>query len=157
MEIYKPYKLPDPFCVSIVRGNILFTFMIHNTNLASMSHYRPTMIHKTCNKFTQLVTKSQHYIDFIEDAAINGHAISVAGAHDFTPQITYHNFYDSDGYTLKPHANKPIKIRINITNFTLFQYEIDLANIPGDTKPQRSIMPTQEELLEFLNKGECIY
>lgn len=149
----------NPFCIRHVKSNILFEIKV--TGYAP--GYRELSITKTCRDFINLITGSQTYIDLLEDTAVrNNCTLSIAGVEEFKPEVIYnrHDLYDSDIYTHKPHAKSPLHIRMNITNFILFRREIEEFYMPGglkpqySIKPQRSIMPSPAELLEFLNEGE---
>ena len=97
-------------------------------------------------------------INFIENAAKHDNStLSVPGIEEFRPRFIYNRYslHVSDSYLSAPHASRPLQLDIHITNFVLFMHTI--GKNYGESTLTHSIMPTPDELLEFLNEGEITY
>lgn len=145
--------LTNPYRFVRLKANIIFNFEIMEYDMV----YRKEILNKTCIDFVNFITSSQETIDFIEHAAENDNAIlSIAGIEDCKPLYYYRNdlIYNPDNFIFQPHAKRQLLLNINITNFMLFKRAVDMAYTLNDIKLQHSIMPTPDDLIEFLNEGE---
>lgn len=137
-----------------VQGNILFNFKITGNTIG----FRESTFSKTCQDFVDYVTSNQDMINFIENTAEHDNStLSMPGTEEFKPRFIYsqHSLHASDSYLHAPHASRPLQLDIHITNFMLFMHTIGKNYI--EPKPKRSIMPTPDELLKFLNGGKITY
>lgn len=133
-----------------VKGNILFNFKIMGNAIG----FKESTFSKTCQNFVDYVTSNQDMINFIENTAQHDNStLSMPGTEEFRARFIYnqHSLHDSDSYLRVPHASHPLQLDINITNFALFMRTIKENYI------EPNIMPTPDELLEFLNEGEITY
>lgn len=147
--------LTNPYRFVQVQGNIIFNFKIMEYDTV----YRKEILSKTCIDFVNFITSSQETIAFIEHAAENDNSVlSIAGIEDCKPLYYYRNdlIYDPDNFIFRPHDKSQLLLNINITNFMLFKRAVDMAYTLNDIKLQHSIMPTPNDLLDFLNEGEQI-
>lgn len=137
-----------------VQGNILFNFKIMGNAIG----FRESTLNKTCQNFVDYVTSNQDMINFIENTAkYDNSTLSTPGTEEFRARFIYNRYslHVSDSYLSAPHASRPLQLDIHITNFVLFMRTIGKSY--SELKLTHSIMPTPDELLEFLNEGEITY